>query len=68
MNRTQTSTIQIPHHLQKYFKPAEHIYFSGKSWADYDSNDDELPPLPWGDVKKHNDSWTTVVTKNKKRR
>ena len=67
MNSSQTSTYHIPDHLQKYFNQTEPIFISGKSWADYDSND-ELPPLPWADVKKSDDSWTTVVTKKKKRR
>ena len=67
MNSSQTSTSHIPDHLQKYFKQTEHAFISGKSWADYDS-DDKLPPLPWSDVKKSDDSWTTVVTKKKKRR
>jgi hypothetical protein len=67
MNSSQTSTSHIPDHLQKYFKQTEPIFISGKSWADYDT-DDELPPLPWGDIKKSDDSWTTVVTKKKKRR
>ena len=67
MNSAQTSTSQIPNNLQKYFRQTEPIFISGKSWADYDSND-ELPPLPWDDVKKSDDSWTTVVTKKKKRR
>lgn len=67
MNTSQTSTSHIPDHLQKYFKQTEAIFISGKSWADYDTND-ELPPLPWDDVKKSDDSWTTVVTKKKKRR
>lgn len=67
MNSAQTSTSQIPNNLQKYFRQTEPIFISGKSWADYDSND-ELPPLPWDYVKKSDDSWTTVVTKKKKRR
>ena len=66
MDNEQTSTSNIPFHLQKYFKQTQTTFISGKSWADYDT-DDELPPLPWGDVKKSNDSWTTVVTKKKKR-
>lgn len=67
MDSSQTSTSHIPDHLQKYFKQTESIFISGKSWADYES-DDELPPLPWGDIKKSDDSWTTVVTKKKKMR
>lgn len=67
MDNAQTSTSNILDHLQKYFKQTQPIFSSGKSWADYDS-DDELPPLPWGDVKKSDDSWTTVVTKKKKKR
>jgi hypothetical protein len=59
--------MHIPDHLQKYFKPTEHFFISGKSWADYDSNDDELPPIPWCDVKKHDDNWTTVTKKKNKR-
>ncbi len=67
MNSSKTSNSQIPEELQKYFKQTEPIFISGKSWADYDSND-ELPPLPWNVTKKSDDSWTTVVNKKKKRR
>lgn len=67
MDATQNSNSHVPDHIQKYFKQSEPIFISGKSWADYDSND-ELPPLPWGDVKKSDDSWTTIVTKKKNKR
>lgn len=68
MNSSKTSNSQIPEELQKYFKQTEPIFISGKSWADYDSNDEQLPPLPWNDTKKSDDSWTTVVNKKKKKR
>ena len=67
MNTVQTSTSLIPDHLKKYFKQTEPIFISGKSWADYDSND-ELPSLPWDNDKKSDDSWNTVVNKKKKKR
>ncbi len=67
INTSQTYTSHIPDNLKKYFKQTEPIFISGRSWADYDS-DEELPPLPWPNVKKYDDFWITVVAKKKKRR